>query len=322
MGRTILCDALSLNRLGEREIAVLIDRVVGNSALPETIRQDIIERTDGIPLFVEEMTKSMLEAGSERWGQSSNAVAAIAVPASLHASLMARLDRLGPAKEVAQIGAVIGREFSHAVTRCGRTQNGGRSRARRWIVSIEAGLLFRQGVPPNATYLFKHALVQDAAYGTLLREHRRVLHARIAEILESQFADITENQPELLARHCTDAGQIEKAAWLLGKAGQRSLERSALVEAAEHLKRGGCPDRASAEHSRTSCRRNQASSRSHCPAHSCQRLCSARDKAACGTGTALIEQSEALGEPPEDPLLLFQSSTAFGSQTMLRSMAT
>ena len=108
---------------------------------------------------------------------------------------------------------------------------------RRSTVSLTAGLLFRQGVPPHATYLFKHALVQDAAYGTLLREPRRALHARIAETLESQFADIAETQPELLARHCTEAGLIEKAAGLWGKAGQRSLARSALLEGAEQLKR-------------------------------------------------------------------------------------
>ena len=126
---------------------------------------------------------------------------------------MARLDRLGPAKEVAQIGSVIGREFSHAllaaVVRKPEAELG--SALDRLIA---AGLLFRQGVPPHATYLFKHALVQDAAYGTLLREPRRALHARIAETLESQFAEIAENQPELLARHCSEAGLIEKAAGL------------------------------------------------------------------------------------------------------------
>ena len=231
--------ALSINRLGEREIAALIDRVTGNKLLPPSIRQDIIERTDGIPLFVEEMTKAVLEAEIE--GQARQTAAAIpspalAVPASLHASLMARLDRLGPAKEVAQIGAVIGREFSHgllaAVAR--RSEAELNSALERLIA---AGLLFRQGVPPHATYLFKHALVQDAAYGTLLREPRRALHARIAETLESQFAEIVERQPELLARHCTEAGLIEKAAYLWGKAGQRSLERSALVEAGEQLTR-------------------------------------------------------------------------------------
>jgi len=229
--------ALSLNRLAEREITAMIDCVTGNKALPESIRQDIIERADGIPLFVEEMTKAVLEAESE--GEAQRTIAAvpspaIAVPASLHASLMARLDRLGPAKEVAQIGSAIGREFSHAllalVARLPETELG--SALDRVIA---AGLLFRQGVPPHASYLFKHALVQDAAYGTLLREPRRVLHARIAEALESGFADIAKNQPELLARHCTEAGQIEKAANLWGEAGQRSLERSALVEATAHF---------------------------------------------------------------------------------------
>ena len=217
----------------------MIDGVVGNKPLPANIRQDIIERTDGIPLFVEEMTKAVLEAESEGAAQQTAAAVpspALAVPASLQASLMARLDRLGPAKEVAQIGAAIGREFSHAllaaVVRKPEAELG--SALDRLIA---AGLLFRQGVPPHATYLFKHALVQDAAYGTLLREPRRALHARIAETLESQFAEIAENQPELLARHCTEAGLIEKAASLWGKAGQRSLERSALVEAAEQLTR-------------------------------------------------------------------------------------
>jgi predicted ATPase len=181
--------ALNLNRLGEREIAALIDRVTGNKAIPEGIRQDIIERTDGVPLFVEEMTKAVLEA--EREGAAESAVAtvpspSISVPASLHASLMARLDRLGPAKEVAQIGAAVGREFSHALLRAVvRKPEGELQSALDRLVT--AGLLFRQGIPPHATYLFEHALVQDAAYGTLLREARRALHARMVEILENQF---------------------------------------------------------------------------------------------------------------------------------------
>src|SRR5271168_4011301 len=149
------------------------------------------------------MTKAVLEAESE--GEARKTAAAVpsptlAVPASLHASLMARLDRLGPAKEIAQIGAAIGREFSHpvlaAVVRKPEAELG--SALDRLI---EAGLLFRQGMPPHATYLFKHALVQDAAYGTLLREPRRALHARIAETLERGFPDIAENRPEILARH-------------------------------------------------------------------------------------------------------------------------
>jgi predicted ATPase len=231
--------ALTINRLTQGEVGAMIDRVVGNKLIPAALRRDIVERTDGIPLFVEEMTKAVLEADSE--GEARRTVAAVpspalAVPASLHASLMARLDRLGPAKEVAQIGAAIGREFSHAllaaVVRKPAAELG--SALDRLVAS---GLLFRQGVPPHATYLFKHALVQDAAYGTLLRDPRRALHARIAAALESQFAEIAESEPEVLAHHCTEAELIEKAAGLWGKAGQQSLARSALMEASAQLTR-------------------------------------------------------------------------------------
>ena len=191
--------ALTINRLGDWEIAAMIDLVTGNKPLPASIRLDIVERTDGIPLFVEEMTKAVLEAESEGDAQQIAAAvppSTVAVPASLHASLMARLDRLGSAKEVAQIGAVIGREFSHALlTAVARKPEVELQSALDRLMA--AGLLFRQGVPPSATYLFKHALVQDAAYGTLLRDQRRALHARIAETLESKFTEITENQPEL-----------------------------------------------------------------------------------------------------------------------------
>jgi predicted ATPase len=151
--------ALTINRLTQRDVDAMIDRVVGNKLLPASIRQDIIERTDGIPLFVEEMTKAVLEAGSE--SAAEHTVAAVpspvlAVPASLHASLMARLDRLGPAKEVAQIGATIGREFSHTLLASVMRKPEAELRSALDRL-IAAGLLFRQGVPPNATYLFKHA---------------------------------------------------------------------------------------------------------------------------------------------------------------------
>jgi class 3 adenylate cyclase/predicted ATPase len=231
--------SLALNRLGEREAATIVASLVGNKELPADVMAEIVERTDGIPLFVEEMTKAVLEAESA--GEARRTTAAIpspalAVPPSLHASLMARLDRLGSAKEVAQIGAVIGREFSHRLlaTVAGKSD----AELQSALDSlIEAGLLFGQGVRPNATYLFKHALVQDAAYGTLLREPRRALHACIAESLESQFAQIAENQPELLAHHWTEAGSIEKAVSFWSTAGQRSMARYALLEGAEQLKR-------------------------------------------------------------------------------------
>jgi class 3 adenylate cyclase/predicted ATPase len=299
--------ALTLNRLGEREITAMIDRVTGNKALPESIRQDIIERTDGVPLFVEEMTKAVLEAESEDEARLTTAAvpsSAVAVPASLHASLMARLDRLGPAKEVAQIGAAMGREFSHtllaAVARKPEVELGAALDR-----LIGAGLLFRQGVRPHATYLFKHALVQDAAYGTLLREPRRALHARIAESLESDFPDIAENQPEILARHCTEAGLIEKATGLWGKAGQRSLARSALVEAVEQLTRAlaqiaTLPGTPAQRRDQIQLQVGLMNAVMHTKGHGAQETRAAAERA-----RLLIENAEALGEPPEDPLLFF-----------------
>jgi predicted ATPase/class 3 adenylate cyclase len=299
--------SLALNRLGERDAAAIIARLVGNKELPADVMAEIVERTDGIPLFVEEMTKAVLEAESEGEARRTAAAvpsAAMAVPASLHASLMARLDRLGPAREVAQIGAAIGREFSHAllaaVMRKPEDELG--SALDRLI---QAGLLFRQGVPPHATYLFKHALVQDAAYGTLLREPRRVLHGRIAETLESQFADIAESQPELLARHCTEAGLIEKAAGLWGKTGQRSLARSALIEAIEQLTRA--LDHIAALPATPALRREEIKLQVALitPLIHVKGYAAPETQAAVERAHLLIEQAEALGEPPEDPILLF-----------------
>ena len=299
--------SLTLNRLGERDAATIIERLVGNKELPADVMAEIVERTDGIPLFVEEMTKAVLEAEGE--GAAERAVSvvpspALAVPASLHASLMARLDRLGPAKEVAQIGAAVGREFSYAllaaVVRKPEAELG--SAMDRLI---QAGLLFRQGVPPHASYLFKHALVRDAAYGTLLREPRRALHARIAETLESKFTEITENQPELLAHHFTEAGLIEKAARLWGKAGQRSLERSALVEAIAQLTRA--LDQIATLAVTPALRREEIKLQValvtpllHVKGYAAPETIAAAERA-----RLLIEQSEAIGDPQEDPLLLF-----------------
>ena len=236
--------ALTLNRLPKRDIDAMIDGVVGNKHLPASIRQDIIERTDGIPLFVEEMTKAVLEAGSEDAAQRTAAAIpspALAVPASLQASLMARLDRLGPAKEVAQIGAAIGREFSHALLAAvvSKPESELASALDRLV---HAGLLFRQGVSPQASYLFKHALVQDAAYGTLLREPRRALHARIAATVESEFAEIADSQPELLAHHCTEAGLIEKAAGFVGQGGPAVAGALGIGRGNSSAKARACPD--------------------------------------------------------------------------------
>jgi predicted ATPase/tRNA A37 threonylcarbamoyladenosine biosynthesis protein TsaE len=298
--------ALTINRLTQRDVGAMIDRVVGNKLLPASIRRDIVERTDGVPLFVEEMTKAVLEVENEGAAQRMIAAvpsSAVTVPASLHASLMARLDRIGPAKEIAATGAAIGREFSHtllaSVLRKPEAELG--SAISRLI---QAGLLFRRGVPPDAMYLFKHALVQDAAYGTLLREPRRALHARVAQTLESQFAEMAESQPELLARHCTEAGQIEKAAGLWGKAGQRSLERSALLEAIEQLKRA--IDQIATLPGTPALRREQIKLQVTVitPLIHVKGYAAAETKAAVEQARLLIEQAEGLGEPPEDPLLL------------------
>jgi DNA-binding winged helix-turn-helix (wHTH) protein/class 3 adenylate cyclase len=231
--------SLTLNRLGEREAVAIIAHLVGKRELQADVIAEIVERTDGIPLFVEEVTKAVLEAEGDSAARRTVAAvpsSALAVPTSLHASLMARLDRLGPAKEVAQIASAIGREFSHALL-ASVAHKPEAELGSALDRLVQAGLLFRHGVPPYASYLFKHALVQDGAYGTLLREPRRALHARIAEILESQFAETAESRPEILAHHCTKAGLIEKAASLWGKAGRQSLMRSALAEAAAQFSR-------------------------------------------------------------------------------------
>ena len=302
--------SLALNRLGEREATAIIARLVGNKELPADVMVEIVERTDGIPLFVEEMTKSVLEAG----GEARHAAAAVpsptlAVPASLHASLMARLDRLGPAKEVAQIGATIGREISHALLAAVvRKPKAELTSALDRLIA--AGLLFRQGVPPHATYLFKHALVQDAAYGTLLREGRRALHARIVETLEREFVDISEARPELMARHSTEAGLIEKAAAFWGKAG-RSLARSALVEAVEQLTRA--LDQIATLPSTPARRREQIKLQVALitPFIHVKGYAAPETKSAAERARLLIEQSDVLGEPTEDPLLLLSVLYSF-----------
>ena len=233
---------LALNRLGKHDVTALVRGLSGNAPLGSDIVEEIVERTDGVPLFIEELTRAVLErAGEDRRVTavlSVSPVPALAVPATLHASLIARLDRIGAAaKEVAQIGAVIGREFFYEliepVAQCSRTE------LRAALARLtETGLLFCRGVAPQSSYLFKHALVQDAAYGTLLRGRRQELHARVAAALEQHLADLVERQPELLAHHLTAASDTERAVdqWL--KAGQYAAERSAHREAISHFERG------------------------------------------------------------------------------------
>ena len=193
---------IALNRLGRSDGAAMVRRVIGNAAmLPQDVIAEIIERTDGVPLFVEEMTKAVLEAGAERGREIATSVPStrLGVPATLQASLMARLDRLGAAaKGVAQIGAAIGREFSYKLAAAVGEPSEERLREALQRL-VDAGLVFQRGAPPTAEYLFKHALVQDTAYGTLLRRTRQQLHARIAEALETQSPELMDTQPELFA---------------------------------------------------------------------------------------------------------------------------
>ncbi len=233
---------LTLNRLGERDGEALVQKLAGNAALTADIVAEIVERTDGVPLFVEELTKAVLESAApgDRVAAvlAMTSLAAQSVPATLHASLMARLDRLGPApKEIAQIGAVLGREFTYELIAPVVQRRESELQAALAQLS-DAGLLFCRGTAPHASYLFKHALVQDAAYGTLLRGRRQELHARVAAALEQHFADLVERQPELLAHHLTAAGETERAAdqWL--EAGQHAAERVAHLEAIRHFDRG------------------------------------------------------------------------------------
>ena len=230
---------LALSRLGRRDGAALVERLAANAALPADIVEEIVERTDGVPLFLEEVTKVVLEAEA---AAARGAVAAIpgaraAVPATLQASLLARLDRLGAAaREIAQTGAAIGREFSYdlltAVALRGEAETrGGLDRL------VAAGLVFQRGTPPLAEYQFKHALVQDTAYGTLLRPSRQALHTRIAAAIEARTPDRADREPEILAHHLAEAGEAKRAVRHWRKAGEQAVRRAANREAIGHFRR-------------------------------------------------------------------------------------
>ena len=209
---------LTLARLDRRDTAAMVANVAGNAALPAEIVEEIAERTDGVPLFVEELTKAVLEAGAQAPAAlSAMPHPALSVPATLHASLMARLDRLGPAaKDVAQTGAAIGREFGYALL--ASITDLPEPQLREALDRLtHAGLLFVRGTPPESSYIFKHALVQDAAYGTLLRSRRQRLHARIAATLEDRFPEIVLAQPALLAQHCAASRAGGKGGRLLAE---------------------------------------------------------------------------------------------------------
>jgi predicted ATPase len=232
---------LTLNRLDRRDRTALVAQIAGGKILPDVVVAQIVERTDGVPLFVEELTKSVLESGVLREEGDryvlDGALPPFVVPTSLHDSLMARLDRLASVRLVAQTGAAIGREFSYALLRAvSRLREDELQSALARLVASE--LVFQRGTPPDAVYTFKHALVQDAAHGSLLRNTRRQLHAQIAEALEAHSPETAETQPELLAQHYTEADLPELAIVYWRRAGERSAKRASNIEAIEHLRRG------------------------------------------------------------------------------------
>ena len=232
---------IPLTRLDRRACAALVERVTAGKTLPKEVTEEILARTDGVPLFIEELTKTVLESGllQERDGHYvlERPLPSLAIPTTLHASLMARLDRLAPVREVAQIGAVAGREFHYELLHA--VAGMPRERLEDALGQLaRAELIFRRGESPHAVYTFKHTLVRDAAYASLLKSRRAHLHAAIANALEQQFPDIAQTQPETLAHHLTEAGLVEKAIGYWLQAGKNAAQRSANLEAIAHLRRG------------------------------------------------------------------------------------
>jgi TOMM system kinase/cyclase fusion protein len=232
---------VTLARLPRRQATEMTSQVARGKALPEEVVEQVVAKTDGVPLFVEELTKMVLESGLLQEQENRYALTGplppLAIPTTLHDSLMARLDRLATVKGLAQLGATLGREFSYALLQAISPWDEGTLR-RGLQQLVEAEFLYQQGLPPQATYLFKHALIQEAAYQSLLRSTRQQYHQRIVQVLEARFPEICETQPELLAHHATEAGLHEQAIGYWQKAGYRAIERSANLEAIGHLTTG------------------------------------------------------------------------------------
>jgi predicted ATPase len=232
---------ITVNRLSPTQVEQIVNRITDGNTLPAEVLQQIIAKTDGVPLFVEEMTKALLESGhlQETDGHyaRTGSFSKFTIPATLQDSLMARLDRLVTAKAVAQYAAVIGRQFSYALLQAVSQLDEAMLQHELGRL-VEAEIVYQRGVPPQATYIFKHALIQDAAYESLLKSTRQHYYQRIAQVFEEQFPETAEAQPELLAQHYTEAGLTEKAVGYWHQAGQRASERSAHVEAVAHLRQG------------------------------------------------------------------------------------
>ncbi|MBI3245444.1 MAG: AAA family ATPase [Deltaproteobacteria bacterium] len=230
---------LTLSRLGRRQVPQMIAQATRGKTLPPDVVEQIVAKTDGVPLFVEELTKTVLESVESKESRESphHMPLQLGIPATLQDALMARLDRLGSAKEIAQVGATLGREFSYDLLHA--VSSGDESLLQRGLGQLVAAeLLYQRGTQPQSTYLFKHALIQDTAYQSLLKSRRHQLHQQIAQVLEERFPETRDTQPELLAHHYTEAGLIAQAIPYWQKAGQRAVERSAYQEAINHLTTG------------------------------------------------------------------------------------
>ena len=288
---------ISLAPLDRGHVREMVAELSARHALPRNVVEDVASRTGGVPLFVEEVTRLLLERGEGGGGIQ-------AIPATLQQSLMARLDRLGPAREVAQIGSVIGRGFSYGLLRDVAGMEDAALQAALERLA-EADILLVQGLPPESDYRFKHALIQDAAYENLLKSRRQVLHRRVAEVLLNSGVPTAAPEPELLAYHFTQAGFNEAAIEWWGKAGQRSLERSALVEAMGQFTQA--LDQIASLPATPARRREEIRLQVALitPLLHVKGYSAPETKAAAERARLLIEQAEALGEPLEDPSLFF-----------------
>src|SRR5712691_11118074 len=232
---------VTLNRLGRTQVEAMIPSLTGAKTLPTEVVQQVVAKTDGVPLFVEELVKMILESGlvREQAGRYvlTGPLPPLAIPSTLHDSLMARLDRLSAARELAQLGAVLGREFAYDLLQAVAPVD--ESTLQQGLAQlVEAELVYQRGLPPRRRYIFKHALIQDTAYQSLLRSTRQHYHQRIAQVLAAHFPEIAETQPEFLAHHYTEAGLSAQALAYWQQAGQRALQRSATLEAISHVTRG------------------------------------------------------------------------------------
>jgi class 3 adenylate cyclase len=287
---------IALAPLDGEQVRQMVGELAARHALPKEVIDGVTDRAGGVPLFVEEVTRLLLESSDQGGIQ--------AIPPTLQQSLTARLDRLGPAREVAQIASVIGRDFSYALLRAVAGMDEASMHAALERLA-EDDILLVQGLPPESDYRFKHALIQDAAYENLLKSRRQVLHRRVAETLRDNVAVAAAAEPELLAHHFTQAEMTESAIEWWGKAGQRSLQRSALVEGIEQLTRALA---LIATLPATPALRRQTINFNVAlitPLYHVKGAAALETKMAAERARLLIEEAEALGESPEDPLLLF-----------------